>query len=276
MPTSQAETAGPPARPAPLLDVEDLSTGYGAALIVQGVSVQVGRGEIACLLGPNGSGKSTLMKAVTGELPVRGGRITLDGADVTGKRRDELVRMGLRLVPQERVVFESLSVRENLEMGGHTLRRRDVQKAMDSVLETFPVLVRFLNSVAGKLSGGERKLVAIGRTLMTQPSVIVLDEPSASLAPAASERLLAEHIPALSGAGVAVLLIEQRALQALHASDWAYVMTAGRLGLSVPASEALARGDIAQLFLGKQAGAESGPAIGTSGSRGVSVSHAQP
>src|SRR5579862_5202803 len=193
MPTSQGDRPEPSQRPDPFLEVEDLSTGYGVARIVQGVSVQAGSLKNTCLLGPNGSGKSTLMKAITGELPAWSGRIELDGADVTGKRRDELVRMGLRLVPQERVVFESLTVRENLEMGGYTLKRQDVRGAMDAVLETFPLLGRFLNSVAGKLSGGERKLVAIGRTLMTQPSVIVLDEPSASLAPAASEKLLAEH-----------------------------------------------------------------------------------
>lgn len=260
MPTSQVDPTSLSTRPSPFLEVEDLSTGYGPALIVQGVSVEVGRGEIACLLGPNGSGKSTLMKAITGELPVRGGRVRLEGTDVTGKRRDELVRMGLRLVPQERVVFESLTVRENLEMGGYILKRQDVRGAVERVLETFPLLGRRINSVAGKLSGGERKLVAIGRTLMTQPRVVVLDEPSASLSPSASEKLLAEHLPALSGAGVAVLLIEQRALQALHKSDWAYVMVAGRLGLCAPASEALARGDIAQLFLGNHGSGRTGAA----------------
>jgi ABC-type branched-subunit amino acid transport system ATPase component len=264
MPTSQDEQAGPLARPDAFLDVDDLSTGYGASLIVQGVSVQVGQGEVVCLLGPNGSGKSTLMKAITGELPVRGGRLTLDGMDVTGKRRDELVRLGLRLVPQEQVVFESLSVRENLEMGGYLLKRREVGGAIETVLETLPALRRLLTSVAGRLSGGERKLVAIGRALMTQPRVVVLDEPSASLSPSASEKLLSEHIPALSGAGVAVLLVEQRAIQALQASHWAYVMVAGRVRLTAAAPDVLARGDIAQLFLGKQADGDT-PAIARSG-----------
>jgi len=266
MPTSQGDRPEPSQRPDPFLEVEDLSTGYGVARIVQGVSVQVARGETACLLGPNGSGKSTLMKAITGELPVFDGRIRLDGADVTGRRRDELVRLGLRLVPQEQVVFESLSVRENLEMGGYLLKRKDVRDAVTRVLETFPLLRRLVSSVAGRLSGGERKLVAIGRALMTQPTVVVLDEPSASLSPAVSERLLAEHIPALSSAGVAVLLVEQRALQAMQASDWAYVMVAGQVRLSAPAAEVLARGDIAQLFLGKHANGRAGaPAASTSG-----------
>jgi branched-chain amino acid transport system ATP-binding protein len=267
MPTSQADPTGLPARPSPFLEVERLSTGYGASLVVQGVSLEVGRGEIACLLGPNGSGKSTLMKAITGELPVRDGRIRLGGADVTGKRRDELVRLGVRLVPQERVVFDSLTVRENLEMGGYLLKRHEVRGAVEAVLETFPLLRRLFNSVAGRLSGGERKLVAIGRALMTKPSVVVLDEPSASLSPTASEKLLSEHIPTLSDAGVAVLLVEQRALQALHASGWAYVMVAGRVQLSAPASNVLARGDIAQLFLGKQAIPTSGAEVGADNAR---------
>lgn len=267
MPTSQVDHVGDSARPSPFLEVDALSTGYGPSLIVQGVSVEVAQGETACLLGPNGSGKSTLMKAITGELPVRGGSIKLDGADVTGKRRDELVRLGLRLVPQEQVVFESLSVRENLEMGGYLLKRKDVRPAVDAVLETLPTLHKLLNSVAGRLSGGERKLVAIGRALMTEPRVVVLDEPSASLSPSASERLLSEHIPVLSRAGVAVLLVEQRAIQALHASDWAYVMVAGKVRLSAPATDVLARGDIAQLFLGKSAASESESMSGAADAR---------
>lgn len=266
--TSQGEEARHSARPTPLLEVQDLSTGYGAGLVVQGVSVEVGRGEIACLLGPNGSGKSTLMKAITGELPLRGGTITLADSNVTGKRRDELVRLGIRLVPQERVVFDSLTVRENLEMGGYLLRRSEVRDAVERVLETFPTLRRLVSSVAGRLSGGERKLVAIGRALVTEPSVIVLDEPSASLSPAVSERLLAEHIPALAKAGVAVLLVEQRAIQALNASDWAYVMVAGHVRLGLPASEVLARGDIAQLFLGKQAQGHNGAIAGSHSGQG--------
>ena len=160
------------------------------------------------------------------------------------------MRLGLRLVPQENVVFNSLSVRENLEMGGYLLNRRQVPPAIDRVLDIFPALRPLQKSVAGRLSGGERKLVAIGRVLMSEP-VIVLDEPSASLSPLVSEALLAEHVPALARSGAAVLLVEQRAVQALRL----------RLGLrhgrrahraQPPAAEVLARGDIGELFLGRR------------------------
>ncbi len=222
-------------------------------LILSSVSISVGQGEIACIVGPNGSGKSTLAKAVTGDLPIRNGTVRLGGADVTNKRRDQLARLGVRLVPQENVVFDSLTVRENLEMGGYLLRRREVPAAVERVVETFPSLRKLQKATAGRLSGGERKLVAIGRAVMSEPKVVVLDEPSASVAPAVSSVLLAEQVPALAASGVAVLLIEQRAVQALECSDWGYVMVAGRIEVSMPAPEVLARGDIGELFLGRRA-----------------------
>ena len=258
MPTSpdNKHAAG---RPEPYLDVENLAAGYGASLILSGVSVLVGRGEIACIVGPNGSGKSTLVKAATGDLPARAGTVRLGGKDITNKRRDLLVRLVMRLVPQENVVFDSLTVRENLEMGGYVLKRRDVPAAAERVCEIFPSLRQLQKSLAGRLSGGERKLVAIGRALMSEPTVIVLDEPSASLSPAASEVLLHGQVPALASTGTAVLLIEQRAVQALRISDWAYVMVAGRIEVSLPAPEMLSRGDIGEVFLGHRANGD--PAI---------------
>jgi len=244
-------------RPEPYLDVENLAAGYGATLILSGVSVSVGRGEIACIVGPNGSGKSTLVKAATGELPARAGSVRLGGKDITNKRRNQLVRLGVRLVPQENVVFDSLTVRENLAMGGYVLKRRDVPAAAERVCEIFPSLRPLQRSLAGRLSGGERKLVAIGRALMSEPTVIVLDEPSASLSPAASEALLGGQVPTLASSGTAVLIVEQRAVQALGISDWAYVMVAGRIELSLPAPEMLSRGDIGELFLGHRASGDS-------------------
>jgi ABC-type branched-subunit amino acid transport system ATPase component len=252
-PASEHETG----RPEPYLDVEDLAAGYGAALILSGVSVSVGRGEIACIVGPNGSGKSTLVKATTGDLPAQAGRVRLGGQDITNKRRNRLVRLGMRMVPQENVVFDSLTVRENLEMGGYVLKRRDVSAAADRVCEIFPSLRPLQKSLAGRLSGGERKLVAIGRALMSEPTVIVLDEPSASLSPTASEILLNGEVPTLASTGTAVLLVEQRAVQALGISDWAYVMVAGRIEVSLPAREMLSRGDIGELFLGQRASGDS-------------------
>jgi len=255
MPTSQVSD-GTARRVEPYLEVVDVAAGYGAALIVAGASVSVGRGEIATIVGPNGSGKSTLLKAITGDLPAQDGIVRLGGMDITNRRRDQLVRLGLRLVPQEEVVFNSLTVRGNLEMGGYLLRRRQVAPAVERVLDIFPALRPLHKSIAGRLSGGERKLVAIGRVLMSEPTIVVLDEPSASLSPAVSETLLTEQVPALARSGAAVLLVEQRAVQALRTSDWAYVMVAGHIELSAPAAEVLGRGDIGELFLGRRAGDE--------------------
>lgn len=265
MPTSPASERRPESRPAPYLEANDLSAGYDNTLILNSVSASVGQGEIACIVGPNGSGKSTFVKAVTGDLPVRKGTIRLGGTDVTSKRRDQLARLGVRLVPQENVVFDSLTVQENLAMGGFLLRRRDVPAAIERVLEAFPALRQLQKATAGRLSGGERKLVAIARALMSEPKVVVLDEPSASVAPAVSTTLLAEQVPALAAAGVAVLLIEQRAVQALECSDWGYVMVAGRIEISMPASEVLARGDIGELFLGRRVTGEGSTWLAKSG-----------
>ena len=265
MPISPANERSRASRPSPYLDVTDLAAGYGAALILHSVSISIGRGEIACIVGPNGSGKSTLAKAITGDLPIQKGTVRLGETEVTNKRRDQLARLGVRLVPQENVVFDSLTVRENLEMGGYLLRRRAVPAAVRRVLDTFPVLQKLEKATAGRLSGGERKLVAIGRALMSEPKAVILDEPSASVAPAVSSTLLAEQVPELAAAGVAVLLIEQRAVQALECSDWGYVMVAGRIEVSMPAADVLARGDIGELFLGRRANGGDSTSLARSG-----------
>lgn len=247
MPTSKAD------RPAALLEVEDLASGYGASLVVDGVSAWVGPGEVVSIIGANGSGKSTLLKAITGDLRVQRGSVRLDGEQVTNLPRDELVRRGIGYVPQDREVFASLSVRENLQIGGYLLRRRkrELAAAIEQVFTTFPALAKLQKSAAGSLSGGERKMLALGRALMTSPKLIVLDEPSAGLAPAVGSQVLAERIPALAATGAGVLLVEQRALQALEHSHRAYVMIGGKVGLTGRASEILARGDVGKLFLGR-------------------------
>jgi len=215
--------------------------------------VTVGKGEIVCIIGPNGSGKSTLLKAVTGELTAQRGSVTLDGEVVTNVTRDKLVRRGIGYVPQDKEVFPSLTVRENLQVGGYLFRRRkrEVSEAIDRVYTTFPALANLSRSAAGSLSGGERKMLALGRALMTNPKVIVLDEPSAGLAPAIGAEVLGERIPAIGDAGAGVLLVEQRAVQALENSNWSYVLVNGTVRLSGPAAEILARGDVGALFLGR-------------------------
>jgi branched-chain amino acid transport system ATP-binding protein len=238
-------------RPQPYFMIDGVAAGYGGNRVVDGVTAQVGRGEIATIIGPNGSGKSTLLKAVTGDLPLLAGTISIGGKDVTGMRRDQLVRSGVGYVPQEREVFAPLTVRENLEMGGYLLKRSQVGVAMDRVFTLFGDLARMLRTPAGRLSGGERKMLALGRVLMHDPTVVVLDEPTANLSPIASSIVLAEQVPALAAAGKAVLLVEQRALEALNVSDWAYVMVAGSLRAEAAAHDMLARGDIGEMFLGR-------------------------
>lgn len=247
MPTSSAE------RPQPVLEVHDLVAGYGAAPIVHGVDVSVGAGEVATIVGPNGAGKSTLLKAITGQCEILGGSVRLDGDDVTGLRGDRLARRGIGYVPQVKDVFGALTVQDNLEMGGYLLPRRDVAGRVDEVLATFPALAQMRTRTASKLSGGERKMLAIARVLMLRPHVIILDEPTANLAPALARDVLEHQVRALAQAGSAVVLVEQRASEALAVGDWGYLLVAGRLSVSAAASELLAREDIGELFLGRGA-----------------------
>jgi ABC-type branched-subunit amino acid transport system ATPase component len=267
MPTSPAELS---VRPQPFFLMNGVAAGYGGSRVVDGITAQVGLGEIATIIGPNGSGKSTLLKAVTGDIPLLAGTVSIGGKDVTGLRRDQLVRAGVGYVPQEREVFAPLTVRENLEMGGYLLKRSQVPQAMDRVFALFGDLARMLGTPAGRLSGGERKMLALGRVLMHDPTVVVLDEPTANLSPIASNAVLAEQVPALAAAGKAVLLVEQRALDALNVSDWAYVMVAGSLRVEAAARDMASRGDIGEMFLGRSItgpgnGRDAGPVSGGDG-----------
>jgi ABC-type branched-subunit amino acid transport system ATPase component len=234
-----------------VLEVQGLVAGYGGMPIVHGVEVSVGAGEVATIVGPNGAGKSTLLKAITGQVEVLGGSIRLDGDDVTGLRGDRLSRRGIGFVPQVNDVFGALTVLENLEMGGYLLARRDVGPRVEEVLSAFPALAEMRTRTASKLSGGERKMLAIGRVLMLRPSVIIFDEPTSNLAPALARAVLEHQVRALANAGSAVLLVEQRASEALAIGDWAYLLVAGLVSTSGPAATMLAREDIGQLFLGR-------------------------
>jgi ABC-type branched-subunit amino acid transport system ATPase component len=247
MPTSSADAG----RPVAHLAVEDLSAGYGGAPIVTAASASVGLGEIVTIVGPNGAGKSTLLKAVVGMIPAMGGRVLLAGEDVTNMRANHLAKRGLGYVPQVNDVFDTLSVTDNLVMGGYLLSRADMPRRMEAVLDVFPALKRMLKRTASKLSGGERKMLAMARVLMLEPRVLVLDEPTSNLSAELSRMLLEEHISRLGDAGTAVLIVEQKALAALTISDWAYVMAGGTVKVSSAASELLARKDIGEVFLGR-------------------------
>jgi len=233
------------------LVLSDLAAGYSRVAIIRNISMTVGRGEVVTVIGPNGSGKSTLVKSIMGVLVAMEGEVRLDQKPLTGLRADQVARVGIGYVPQVRDVFEPLTVKENLEMGATSLPRRAIAERVEGVLAAYPQLAGLLRRQAGKLSGGERKMLAIGRVLMTEPSVVILDEPTAGLSPKLATQLLETYVSGLAGRGAAVLLVEQRARQALRIADFAYVMAAGEIKIASPAAELLARDDLGQVFLGR-------------------------
>ena len=250
MPTSSGSESG---RPAAHLLIRDVSAGYGGAPIVTGASAAIGKGEIVTIVGPNGAGKSTLLKAVVGMIPALTGQVLLGGEDVTNMRANDLAKRGLGYVPQVNDVFDTLTVTDNLVMGGYLLSKQAVTTRIEAVLEVFPALKRMLKRTASKLSGGERKMLAMARVLVLEPHVLVLDEPTSNLSAELSRMLLEEHVKRLGHAGTAILVVEQKAMAALTISDWAYVMAAGVIKVSSPAKELLAREDIGEVFLGHDA-----------------------
>jgi ABC-type branched-subunit amino acid transport system ATPase component len=266
MPTSSADAA----RPDPVLVIDALTAGYGGPPVIYQVSCQVGPGEIVTVVGPNGAGKSTLLKAVAGVLPASGGSVRLNGQKITNRRADQLARLGLGFVPQDSDVFDTLTVAENLEMGGYLLDRRVVAERITAVLDLLPALKKLRGRKAEKLSGGERKMTGIARALMNRPSVLLLDEPTAGLSPELSAVFLDKHVGRLAENGTAVLLVEQKALAALAASTWGVLLVNGRLHLDCPAQDLAQRRDIGELFLGRAA------ADGTSPGRTAAATRALP
>ena len=236
-------------RPEPMLTADAVSFGYGALTIVDQVSIQVGLSETVVLLGPNGAGKSTLMKGLIGQLPLRSGSLTLDGADIGKVPAQHRVRMGAAYVPQTRDVFGPLTVWENLEMGAYLAPRGEVRARAESVLTIFPALQPLRKRRAGTLSGGERKMLAIGRALMTNPTMLILDEPTSNLAPNVARSVLEEVVTRLSQAGKGVLMVEQRVEMALEVATFGYVLVQGQVRLARHAAELRESGDeLAQLF----------------------------
>lgn len=233
------------------LVVDRVSAGYAGHEIVHGVSLSVDRGQVACVVGPNGAGKSTLLKSITGDAQFMGGHVWLDGEDVSRTPTNQLVRRGLAWVPQLEDVFTTLTVRENLELGGYLLNRRQSAARLDEVLELFPLVGRLLPRVAGRLSGGERKLLAIARALMTSPSALLLDEPTAGLSPEMTNLVLHDQIPRLRDSGVAILLVEQRAIEAIAISSTVHVMVSGAMRAARNAEDVRDWDELAGLFLGE-------------------------
>jgi ABC-type branched-subunit amino acid transport system ATPase component len=227
-----------------------VTAGYGAVPVVHEVSISVGPGEVVAVIGPNGAGKSTLLKALIGILRVAPGRVTLRGDDVTNRPPEELARRGCGYVPQVQDIFEPLTVAENLEMGGYLLSQPQLRPRVKEVCEVFPQLQGMLKRRADKLSGGERKMLAIARVLMLDPQLLILDEPTANLSPKLADMLLRDHVRRLADTGKAVLLVEQRARAALEIANWTVVMVSGVNRLEGRPPELLRRPDFEDLFLG--------------------------
>jgi ABC-type branched-subunit amino acid transport system ATPase component len=233
----------------PILVAEGVTSGYGEVPIVEDVSIHIGQDEIVTIIGPNGAGKSTVLKALFGFLPVWQGRVSLAGDDVTGLAPELLVCRGIAFVPQTENIFPSLTIRENLTMGGIT-RADGVEERISWVFELFPVLAERPRERAGRLSGGQRQTLAIARALMLEPRILLLDEPSASLSPKMVETVLT-NVVEINRRGTAVLMVEQRARQALAISDRGYVLANGRNRLEGPASDLLASDEVRRLYLGE-------------------------
>jgi branched-chain amino acid transport system ATP-binding protein len=231
-----------------LLEARELFSGYGETEILHGVSLHVERGEVVVLIGPNGAGKSTVMKTLFGLLRPTRGRVTLDGQDITGLPPHRLVLTGISYVPQTENVFPSLTIQENLEMGAF-IRRDDFRPALRAVYERFPVLQERRRVRAGTLSGGERQMLAMGKALMLEPKLLLLDEPSAGLAPRLVEEIFAK-VAQIAEGGVGVLIIEQNAKQALRIASRGYVMAMGEMRLEDAGATLLAQPDLGSLYLG--------------------------
>jgi ABC-type branched-subunit amino acid transport system ATPase component len=228
----------------------EVVAGYGGSPVLHGVSIRVEPGEVVSIVGANGSGKSTLLKSLVGLVEIQSGSVFVGDRDVTGWPSEDVARIGVGYVPQIDDVFAPLTVRENLEMGGYLLKAREVAARVEHVLEVFPQLKLMLVRRAGKLSGGERKMLAMGRALMLEPVLVVLDEPTANLAPLIARSVLQEHVRQLASTGASVLVVEQRAKAVLEISDRTYVLAGGQLRMEGTPSELAASSEFVDSFLG--------------------------
>lgn len=233
-----------------MLKVEGLNVYYGSIHAIKGVSFEVNQGEIVTMIGANGAGKSTTMNTVAGLLKPKSGSITFEGHDVTTTPANKVVSLGLALCPEGRRVFQQMSVRENLEMGGYTRPAGEIAASLDQVFEQFPRLKERQRQISGTLSGGEQQMLAVGRALMSRPKLMMLDEPSLGLAPLVVQDIFS-IIREINRQGVTVLLIEQNANMALKIADLAYVLETGNITMSGTGAELLANEKIKEAYLGK-------------------------
>jgi branched-chain amino acid transport system ATP-binding protein len=234
-----------------ILRVEDLAVNYGAIQALQGISFRVEEGEIVTLIGANGAGKSTTLKTISGLLHPRRGSIRYRDESIAGMPADAIVKMGIVQVPEGRNIFAPLTVRENLEMGAYTRRdREEIARSMQRVFASFPRLEERLGQLGGTLSGGEQQMLAMGRGLMAQPQLLLLDEPSMGLAPILVEEIF-RIVTEINAQGVSILLVEQNAAMALSIADRAYVLETGRIVLEGPAERVREDPDVQKAYLGE-------------------------
>ena len=234
----------------PLLRLADVDTYYGQIHILQGATMEVGAGELVCLLGGNASGKSTTLKTILGIVRPRNGRVEFDGEDVTERSTSYRIGRGMAIVPENRRLFAPMTVAENLEMGAYLRRGKDFREDLERVHTLFPVLYDRRNQLAGTLSGGEQQMVAMGRALMARPKLLLMDEPSMGLAPVLVERSF-EIIKEVHEAGVAILVVEQNANVSLSIADRGYVLSTGRVVLSGAAADLLQDENLRKAYLGR-------------------------
>lgn len=232
----------------PFLIGEAMTGGYGATMILNGCTIAVEKGQIAVIVGPNGAGKSTAMKAVFGMLKLREGHVRLDGEDITGLTPQARVAKGMAFVPQTHNIFTSMTVEENLEMGAF-LRRDDIRPTMEQVYHLFPILKDKRRQAAGELSGGQRQQVAVGRALMTQPKLLMLDEPTAGVSPIVMDELF-DRIIEVARTGISILMVEQNARQALEIADMGYVLVQGANRYTDTGAALMADPGVRRTFLG--------------------------
>jgi ABC-type branched-subunit amino acid transport system ATPase component len=252
-----------------LLEAEGVEAGYGEALVLHGVHLRTDAGEIVSIIGPNGAGKSTLLKALYGLVAVRSGRVALRGGDVTRLRPDERTRRGMNFVPQIDNVFPTLTIAENLRVSVLALPRSERRAALARVIEFFPLLGERPRQRAGTLSGGQRKLVALARALVTGPELLLLDEPSAGLSPTAMDAVF-EKLVEINGLGIAILMVEQNARRALAISHRGLVLDLGRNAHEGSGSELLHDPRVVELYLGGVSSTTASSSTSTSAPGGIS------
>jgi|Deesub1362A_J573_1020465.scaffolds.fasta_scaffold00145_42 ABC-type branched-subunit amino acid transport system ATPase component len=231
-----------------MLKVKDVVAGYEKSVVVNDVSIKVGDSEVVTIVGPNGSGKSTLLKAIVGQARIFDGRILYGEEEITNLRTDLIIKKGIGYVPQVDNVFVNLSVEENLEMGGYLLKE-NLEETMSEVLSLFPELRRHIKRKVSVLSGGERQMLAIARALMSNPKMLIVDEPTANLAPRLVAKVLAK-IREIVESGYSVLMVEQNAKKALDISDYCYILASGKLVFEGEPKEVLAHEEFGKIYLG--------------------------